>query len=452
MALVLTVFLGDNIVSSLDELTVIANGVKSMDERQSGNQQLIRYLNASNVLSMIRESDTVSRVGLAKSLGMGKSTITVIVNSLTQCGVISELGPEPTAIGRKPRSLRLNANWRYVVSIRVDVTLIHIAMINLQGDVVNRRITNHPLPDNSWDVMLTELERLVRNFCADVAINLQSDVLGVALAVPGVVNPETGVVVSRLRHGTAFPVGKWLEMALDKGVIVENDANALCLGERWKSRAVKNDDMLVLVVEDGIGAGIISNGKLVRGGSLGAGQIGHMKVADQGQRCSCGQIGCLESFVSNAALVDNFVSRLTSEEAKLVIEDLGPLANISVNGIVRLGNQGFLPAVHIMNDAALYIGRAITTIINILNPIQVIVGGPLFEGNENSVINRVWEIIQKETSPVLWQTLSLRVLEHTDETFLLGAASKILESAFGVPSDDDSAVANFALVRHVEFV
>ncbi len=421
-----------------------------LDELQSGNQQLMRDINVSNVLNVLRVKDTVSRVELAQALGLGKSTITVIVHALMGCGAVEELGIQQSSMGRKPRLLRMNPNWKYVISVRLDVSQIHMGIVNLKGHIVYNRKIVRPLRGRSWDDILRELVLLIRTLCIDAKIDWDQDVLGLALALPGVINSFTGVSVSRLSNWLEFPIASWLTEALGKGVVVENDANALCLGERMKCTLTDLDDMLVMLVEDGIGAGIIANGMMVRGGSLGAGQIGHMKVSDRGGLCSCGQTGCLETFVSNSAVKDNFLSRLSPNVAEEVGTKIGkPLDQLDVRTIARLAKEGVPDALRVMDEVGFYIGRTVTTVVNILNPARVVIGGPLFEEAEHMMLERIWQLIRDETAPVLWNNLQLRVLRDKTETMLLGAASQILDEPFRVRYDGSGDSMEVSLVRNV---
>ncbi len=422
-----------------------------LDELQSGNQQMIRDINVSNVLNVLRVQDAVSRVELSHALGLGKSTITVIINALMSCGAVEEMGAQQSSIGRKPRSLRMNSNWKYVIAVRLDISQVHVGIINLKGQIIYDKKIAKPLRGYSWEDILRELVPLVRTICLDAKIDWEHDVLGVALALPGVINTST-VSISRLSKWPEFPIASWLSETLGKAVAVENDANALCLGERMKYTPANLDDMLVMLVEDGIGAGIIANGMMVKGGSLGAGQIGHMKVSDDGMLCSCGQTGCLETFVSNSAVKTNFVARLSPEAAEEIAGKIGtPLDQIDAQIIARLAMQGVPEALGVMDEVGFYMGRAITTVVNILNPAGIVIGGPLFEEAEHLMLERVWKMIRAETAPVLWSNLQLRVLRDKTKTMLIGVASQILDRAFRVRHDGSPDTMEVSLVSMVGF-
>ncbi|MHB1628625.1 MAG: ROK family transcriptional regulator [Bacilli bacterium] len=396
---------------------------------KAGNQQLIRDINIHKILNELRKNDEMARIELAKKLKLGKSTVSGLVNLLIGSGCVQENGPKQTALGRKPTSLRLNADWQHVLALHLDTDVIHVGVVNLKCEVIQHRKFQYSLAGSTWEETLQSLEDLTRKVCDEAGLNWEQDILGVSLAMPGVIDVGTGVSVSRLQRWTEFPVRNWLSERFGKKVVVENDANALVLAEKMQSVGASQDDMAAVLVGEGIGVGIVSNGAMVRGVARGAGQLGHMKVETHGPKCHCGQVGCLETFISRQALKRMYHERIA--DAAKISADTGE--EIDERTIVAAARSGVREAEAVLRMFSTYLGRALSTIVNLLNPAQIVLAGPMFEEDSDFVVDAIWEVVRANVAPVLSARLTIRTIGDGDEAFLIGTASLILEEAFAVP-------------------
>jgi glucokinase len=190
---------------------------------------------------------------------------------------------------------------------------------------------------------------------------------GVGVGVPGFILIDKGVIVgaNNLPEFNNYPMRDAIEQRLGAKVILENDANAAALGEKWIGAGKEVNDLVLLTLGTGVGGGIISDGRILRGQLGMAGELGHMTVVPNGNPCGCGNVGCVEKHASATAI---------SAMAKLV--GLGPdLSSEDVYKAAASGDQRAQMIFHSMGEA---LGITIANLINIFNfPLYLLSGGPL---------------------------------------------------------------------------
>jgi glucokinase len=190
---------------------------------------------------------------------------------------------------------------------------------------------------------------------------------GVGVGVPGFILMDKGIIVgsNNLPQFENYPVRDEIERRLGAKVILENDANAAALGEKWMGAGAKVDDLVLLTLGTGVGGGIISRGRVLEGSVGMAGEIGHITVSPNGNPCGCGNSGCLEKHASATAIVA--MARLIGLGADLTSEDVYKLA---------VGGDARAKAIFVSMGQAL--GIALASLINIFNfPLYLLSGGPL---------------------------------------------------------------------------
>ncbi len=190
---------------------------------------------------------------------------------------------------------------------------------------------------------------------------------GVGIGVPGFIHMEKGLIVgsNNLPGFDDFPVRDYIEKELGTQVILENDANAAALGEKWIGAGKDVDDLILLTLGTGIGGGIISHGRVLHGFLGMAGELGHMTVMPNGNPCGCGNYGCLEKHASATAI---------ASMAKLL--SLG--SDLTAEGVYQLAKDGNERALMIFTSMGSALGIALGTLVNIFNyPLYLLSGGVL---------------------------------------------------------------------------
>ncbi len=268
------------------------------DFKRTADSSLAKKVNTMLVVDCIRKYAPLSRADAARLTMLSPSTVSSIVSDLVGAGLVHERkGCPANGGGRCPILLSLNAGASFAVIIDVQVARVLSGIIDLAGNPVS--VVREPLdlssPDNAVDQVLRvtakALARLPRTGGAAA---------GIGVGIPGIVDVRTGTVAksTRLRWNN-LPLATLLQREFPLPAIVERDVRAAAWGERSYGHGRNVSDFVYLAVgEGGFGAGLVVNGKPYVGARMHAGELGHMTVDMHGERCSCGNIGCLAGVAS----------------------------------------------------------------------------------------------------------------------------------------------------------
>jgi predicted NBD/HSP70 family sugar kinase len=245
-------------------------------------------------------------------------------------------------------------------AVGVKVASDHVAFVEVGIDGSLLRTASEPF-DASSTTMLTTLAALLRAF---IAGGSDAPLLGIGVGVPGSVDSQAaGVVSSTQLKWNNVPIGATLRRELGMPVLVENNVNALAMAERLYGLGRRHRNFFAVTIGTGVGAAIVVDGVIVRGFGGGAGEIGHIPVRDNGPLCSCGNNGCLETFVSESALVDTARSRGI----------IG--ASAGITALRDAADQGNSDAIAVFGEAGHMLGRVVAGLVHVLDPEIVILLG-----------------------------------------------------------------------------
>jgi glucokinase len=251
----------------------------------------------------------------------------------------------------------------YSIGVDLGGTNLRAAAINSSGEVMAKISGAAPLSQGRTAVLqdMVESIRTLREKCGTHNLS------GVGIGVPGFIILDKGIIVgsNNLPDFEGVPIRDEIEKLLGARVVLENDANAAAVGEKWMGAGKGCDDMVLLTLGTGIGGGIISGGKLLRGFVGMAGELGHITVVPNGNPCGCGNRGCLEKHASATAI---------SGMARLL--QLGPnLTAAEVYSLAVGGNEKAKVCFEAMGEA---LGIALAMLVNTFNfPLYLLSGGPL---------------------------------------------------------------------------
>jgi predicted NBD/HSP70 family sugar kinase len=356
--------------------------------------------------------------------------MTSLTKDLLADGLIQELDHSASQGGRPARLLGLVAAAGRAIGVKVAAD--HVAFVEVGIDGSLRRSESSPF-DAFASTFLADLTDLLREF---VAGGSTEPLLGVGVGVPGSVDRQDhGVVDSVTTRWQQVPIGPTLRRELDLPVLVENNVNALAVAERLYGLGRDYDSFLVATIGTGTGAGIVVDGVILRGNSGGAGEIGHIPVREDGPPCTCGNVGCLESFIGESALV-----RIARQRGII-----GPRS-----GMHRLRSEadgGNADAIGVFREAGHLLGRTLAGVVNTVDPEIVIILG---EGTP------AWEHWAGGFEPGLRSSLmpsrrgvAVAVESWQDERWAQGAAALVLATPFDSegPAGEQGRLVRERLVR-----
>ncbi len=374
--------------------------------RQTGRTDV----NRSAVLAQLG-AQPASRADLARTLSVSPALITQLVKELIADGLVVELENSPSQGGRPGRILGLVTTAGRSVGLKIAPDHLAFVDVGLDGSVT--RSAQEPF-DASSATLLDDLSTSVEKF-----INGGSNlpVLGIGVAIPGTVDEQgSGIVDSYQLHWNKVPIGPHLQRVLGLPVLVDNNVNALAMAERLFGIGRSHENFLTLTVGTGIGAAIVMDGAIMRGGAGGAGEIGHVPVVLNGYECSCGNHGCLETIVGQAAL-----ERLAQERG-IISHGAG------ITALTRAADSGDEEAQRIFSEAGHTLARVLAGVVQVFDPEIVILLG---EGTA------AWSHWQFGFEPAFRSSLlpsrrgvPVTVEAWTDESWAQGAACLVLATPF----------------------
>lgn len=372
----------------------------------------IRDINRQIVLNYVRERGPISRSEIAHETALQRSTISLIVDELKANGLIDEGSGESTG-GRPPILLSLRTADAVAIGVDLGTARTIVATSDLAGRVLEQEeFPTDPDADKTIRAVISSTQRLLKKY---------STIDGIGIALPGFVNPETDELYIPHFAWRDIPLANELRAASGLPVKIDNDANAAALAELWFGRPEIREvrDFIMVLVEEGVGTGIVFDGQVYRGEAGAAGEFGHM-IIGKGAPIACASGGreCWEAFASERAALARY--------SKLAGSNDTPARNCVE--LVDLAVKGNEEARTALKETAHYIGVGIANLMQGLAPEAVIVGGPIVGA---------WSLIHEdlkaavETSlcrgfplkPIIASTLG-------DEPTVMGAISLVLASKF----------------------
>jgi predicted NBD/HSP70 family sugar kinase len=314
------------------------------------------------VLNLVRTRQPISRADLARLTGMQRSTISLIVEELVRDDWIIEGPTGRLPRGRRPTFLRLNED-RVIIGVDIRPTYTAIALADVNGRFTSQETILTPShPDTAIEEIIKRIQRIRRAAGGGNGVKVE----GIGISVPG----RFDHVSDRLIFA---PNLKWrnvdirgpVSKATGLDVEVENAANACVLAAIWFDGMETVRNLVVITVSEGIGAGILINGKLANGLSGMAGEFGHVPLDPAGPLCSCGGRGCWEVFGSNRAAI------------RYYLESSAPSNGFGFPDLLRLADQGDARAIKALDTMAQYLGRGMRMIVAGLAPEKILIVGDL---------------------------------------------------------------------------
>lgn len=370
------------------------------------------------LLRLVASGAAVSRADLARLSGLSPSTVSQRVEALISEGLLQETGAGKSRGGRRPRQLAVPTGGALVGAIDLGAHHARLGTLDLTGRVVEARTRPVRIEDGPEAVLGALLDEVAALAPAAPVPGQRGgaaggSLRGIGIGIPGPVQYDTGRIVSpsRMPGWNGFDVREFCARRTDVPVVVDNDANLMALGEH---RAVHADlDHAVYVkAGTGIGAGVISGGRLHRGAQGSAGDISHCRVvADPGPLCSCGNTGCLEAVASGAALV------AALREQGVPVEDL--------TGVMRLIDDGDRHATALARQAGRSIGEILAVVVNFFNPQVVAIGGRLAECEP--LLASMRATLYERCLPLATQALLIERVVTGPDVGIMGAAQLVVD-------------------------
>lgn len=393
----------------------------------SVNQEKIQIINRVLILNLIRQEGICSRATLAKLSGLRQATITNIIGELIHCGLVVETGLISGERNRRAIGVRLNDERFKVIGVRLARGMFDISLAGLSGKPYG--IWEHR---TGMEGNLPSYLRAVRSAIQNLMREHPNDeVLSVCAAVPGPYHEEEDrlLFVTGLDGWKGCAVQRTLSEGLPMPLHVINDANAGAFAQFWhNSGDAEAQNMVYILAGQGIGCGMLVDGKLLLGQQSIAGEFGHSSISFDGPVCACGNRGCLEQYCSVSALREQIAEQLRNGASSCLRE--GFITIPAITQAVRIGDR---VACEAYRRVCGFLAMGIVSLINQLNPGKIVIGDQLAEIHPGILLDTVKRTIENSVNPLISRNIAVEVNRLEESPSLLGAAAYAAQQALANP-------------------
>ena len=386
----------------------------------------VQEINRSLILKLLRKNEICSRAFLAKATGLQQATISIIVSDLIKKGVVVETGFIEGEKGRRSIGIALNAEKYKVIAVKLTRQYITVALFDICGkgyEHIKEKIDFTDGSENAMKKMKAMIKTLINRNANDVCI-------GLGMAIPGPFMRREGRIILM----TEFPgwekihITDELSESFHIPVILEHDANCSAIAEWWSGDYASEEGTLVSVMAgQGIGAGIIVDGKLLFGSMGIAGEIGHMSIDVNGERCICGNRGCLYRYCSTVALEKSVEASLGDYPDSVLHQGR------SVTDIINATHHNDPLALAAIDKAAWYLGFGLANVANIYNPDVIVISDEMAQAGAR-FLDGVKSSVKEHVLHEIYENMQVVLSTLEGDSALLGAGILAVNEVLNTPS------------------
>jgi glucokinase-like ROK family protein len=399
----------------------------------------VRNFNKYNVLDLIRFSaGGIPRAEIARRLDLTRAAVTAIVDDLLAVGIIRESERIVSQSGRPPVVLEIDPSHGYVVGIDFGASHISLLVADLGAHILDE--IEIPLDIQAGPIIcLDQADRLLQEILAKTKLEIK-DILAIGVGVPGPIVSDAGMVLAPpiMPGWDRFPIRDTLEKKWGRPVTLNNDAELGALGE-WAAGAGRGESNLAYIkVGTGIGCGLLIDGKIYRGISGSAGEIGHLTLDENGPLCACGNYGCLEAFSGGRAIAQQAMDAIKSGR-RTGLASFQSNGTITAQQVATAARKGDLVAQQILSQAGAHIGIAIAGLVNIFNPGMVIIGGGVSQ-NGDIILEPIRQVVNRRSLPAATRVVRITTAMLGRRSSSIGAVIQALTIALHQIADRKEVV------------
>ncbi|RBW69744.1 ROK family transcriptional regulator [Bacillus taeanensis] len=394
----------------------------------TGNIQLVKKMNKSIVLQMIKDFSPISRADISQKAGLNKGTVSSLVSELIDENLIYEQGPGKSSGGRRPVMLLFNEKAGYSIGIDLGVNYILGILTDLQGKIVKEK--EIPLLSNDYNSTFKQLTEVI-DFLRFSAPESPYGVVGIGLGVPGSVNHKGEILLAPNLEWKNKDIKAQLEAMYQLPIIIENEANAGAYGEMRFGADQDVEELIYISAGIGIGVGLIFKGELYSGFNGFAGEMGHMVIETNGKQCRCGSKGCWELYASEHAVLEKANNSTLHDQLNLQDQ-----SKIKLKMLIDLAEQNNENAIQLFEEVGTFLGIGINNIINTFNPQKIIIGNRL-SAAAKWLMPSVQQEISERTLTFSKSDLKVEFSKLMTYAASLGAAAFIAENFLNPPENNE---------------
>ncbi|MGZ3749920.1 MAG: ROK family protein [Mucilaginibacter sp.] len=368
-------------ISSLKSILIDKTGFQRLS-----NIDRKKYLQKVRLVKYIHAEGAQSNASISNFLNLSLPTSITLINELIEEELLERKGRGESVGGRKPDLYALRDNSFYILSIDMERFKIKMAIFDNNNNNITG-IQSFTIPITQEITAVTELYDIAQNLISNSKID-KNKLIGIGIDMPGLVDMAGGENYTYLFSGKESKTLKLLlEEKFNKPVFIQNDVKSATLAEARFGLARDKENVLVLLMDWGVGLGVIMGGKLQNGTSGFSGEFGHIPFIDDGSLCYCGKRGCLETVASGIALAKMAKEGIKSGQNSILNElSDQEIDKIEPQLVIDAANRGDQYAISILADIGIKLGKGIAILIQLFNPELIILGGKMAEAKQYMTI------------------------------------------------------------------
>lgn len=389
-----------------------------------------KQLKRNHILDLIRRSpEPLSRFNIKKMTGYSMTTVSNTITELLQEQfLIEDTCSDTSRMGRKPIFLHLNGAGGYFIGIEFNIQAIHYVIMDFKCTPLfsGQATITEPI---STSFML-ELVFQYTEECLRYLDNRRERVLGIGIGLPGYIDTASGVALNypHMADWENIPIVSIMEERFQLPCYIGNNVGVMGLVFKWISEYQESCDFLLVSIRTGVRCIPFINQQPYFGKISSTGEIGHLKVSSSNRVCDCGQVGCLNTEITDLSIRDKIEEGFKKNRFPIV-QKIADGRRPTVNMLVRAAKKGDADAISLIEESGYYLGRAIAQAGNLFAPQKIILSGQLI-GAGPLLFNPLQEQVNKECLPAICSHMEIIPSPFGGEIGAFGAAALVLENEF----------------------
>jgi len=397
-------------------------------KKATADFHLVRSINRNIILNKIAESKAISRADIARKTNLNPATVANIVNDLLKEDLVREIGKGSSNGGKRPILLEINPRAFCQVGVYI-VDEIIAGVVDFKGETISylEEVLNI---EKEGELKIELVIECIHRVIEQTGIS-SNRIRGIGVGVTGLVDSHSGIVKFAPNIGwREITLRNILEKEFNLPIYIDNDVKATAIGELWFGAARGRKNFILVDVGPGVGSAVVIDGKIYRGASERAGEIGHTFLRHNSLRCKCGNYGCLETFVSDKIIVERVKTELKSGRSSLILELVKDMDSVTLEIIFEAARNNDTLANKIIQDVGEDLGIGIANAINTLDPELIIINGRTTTIGGDLLIPIIQQSIRKHIFGEVVRIPEIIVGELCYKPKCLGPAALVLQKEF----------------------
>lgn len=393
---------------------------------EKATRQHTKAHNQRLILNKIYHTPKISRAGVARMTGLTRSTVSENVSELILEGLVAEIGHGKSAGGKPPILLNVVDQARQIIGIDLASGEFRGAIVNLRGAIQHR--INLPVENRSGEMAF----ELVYNIIDQLVAKVDTPLLGIGIGTPGLIDAGSGVVQNAVNlDWQNLAVADILKERYQLPVFIANDSQLSALAEYNFGESHRVPNLMLIKIGRGVGAGVILNQQLHYGDSFGAGEIGHIKVEENGELCRCGNYGCLETRLSSRYIRRKSKELALKNNGSLLSQFAATQKEISNEVILKAYQDGDPGVQTIVKEVGTRLGKALTYLVSLLDINRIVIAGSVSLFGDGLITPAIQEL-KAGTLSALSNNIEVHASSLGEDIVILGSAGMVLQNELGI--------------------